>query len=61
MPQGKKSLTTRQDTKSYHVEEGGVKVSFLFYTYYQNLLSLMKEDGSYFQLIDRLKWQSIFN
>ena len=56
MPQEKKSLMIRQDTKSYHVEEDGEKVISQFYFYCQNLLKKMKEDGLSFLHTDKLRW-----
>ena len=56
MPQEKKSLMTRQDTKSYPVVEGGVNLTSQFYFYCQNLSEQMKEGGLSFLHIDKLKW-----
>ena len=58
MPQEKKSLMTRQGIKSYHVGEGGESLTSQFYFYCQNLLKQMKEGGSSFLLIDKLKMVS---
>ena len=56
MPQGNLSLKTKQDTKSYPVVEGGGSLTSLFYFCYLSLLKLTKEDGLFFQHIDKLRW-----